>query len=82
MFLEWDLELYDPATNQPAKCNSSDLNEELGQVSLLNWNWGEMRMRNKNILVGEFWAIVPFDPPGRVPVFGQNRDTDRECDGL
>ena len=32
MFLEWDLELYDPATNQAAKCNSSDLNEELGQV--------------------------------------------------
>ena len=32
MFMEWDLELYDPATNQPAKCNSSDLNEELGQV--------------------------------------------------
>ena len=31
-FLVWDLQLYDEATDQPAKCNSSDLNEELGQV--------------------------------------------------
>ena len=30
--LAWDLELYDEATDQPAKCNTSDLNEELGQV--------------------------------------------------
>ncbi len=32
-FLTWDLELYDEENDQPAKCNSSDLNEELGQVS-------------------------------------------------
>ena len=31
-FLVWDVELYDEELNQPAKCNSSDLNEELGQV--------------------------------------------------
>ena len=30
--LAWDLELYDEATDQPAKCNTSDLMEELGQV--------------------------------------------------
>ena len=32
LFLVWDLNLYDEETGQPAKCNSSDLNEELGQV--------------------------------------------------
>ncbi len=31
-FMTWDLELYDEETDQPARCNSSDLNEELGQV--------------------------------------------------
>ena len=35
LFLVWDLELYDESTDQPAKCNSSDLNEELGQVEYL-----------------------------------------------
>ena len=34
LFLTWDIQLYDPDTNQPAKCNSSDLNEELGQVNI------------------------------------------------
>lgn len=33
LFFSWDIELYDEENNQPAKCNSSDLNEELGQVS-------------------------------------------------
>ncbi len=31
-FLTWDAELYDVENDQPARCNSSDLNEELGQV--------------------------------------------------
>lgn len=35
LFLVWDIQLYDEALNQPAKCNSSDLNEELGQVEYL-----------------------------------------------
>ena len=30
--LSWDLELYDDIRDQPAKCNTSDLMEELGQV--------------------------------------------------
>ena len=34
LFLVWDVQLYDAATDQPAKCNSSDLNEELGQVRI------------------------------------------------
>lgn len=34
-FQVWDVELYDEELNQPAKCNSSDLNEELGQVEYL-----------------------------------------------
>ena len=35
LFLTWDLDLYDEETGQSAKCNSSDLNEELGQVILI-----------------------------------------------
>lgn len=31
--MEWDIELYDAETNQPCIVNTSDLNEELGQVS-------------------------------------------------
>lgn len=32
MFFGVDLEMYDPGTNERAKANTSDLNEELGQV--------------------------------------------------
>ena len=32
MFFGVDIDLYDEATNQRAKANTSDLNEELGQV--------------------------------------------------
>ncbi|XP_021935483.1 probable phospholipid-transporting ATPase IF isoform X4 [Zootermopsis nevadensis] len=35
LFLTWDIELYCEKTNQPAICNTSDLNEELGQVEYL-----------------------------------------------
>lgn len=35
LFFGWDVQLYDEATNQCAKCNTSDLNEELGQVQYL-----------------------------------------------
>ncbi|XP_055342476.1 phospholipid-transporting ATPase IF-like [Paramacrobiotus metropolitanus] len=34
-FLVWDVELFDKERNLPAKVNSSDLNEELGQVEYL-----------------------------------------------
>jgi phospholipid-translocating ATPase len=34
-FLEWDPHLYDEETNQPCIVNTSDLNEELGQVNIL-----------------------------------------------
>ena len=32
LFFEWDGEMYDPITDEPAKANTSDINEELGQV--------------------------------------------------
>ena len=34
MFFGVDLDLYDEVTNQRAKANTSDLNEELGQVCI------------------------------------------------
>lgn len=34
-FMEWDGELYDADTNQPFIVNTSDLNEELGQIKYL-----------------------------------------------
>ncbi|XP_076656807.1 phospholipid-transporting ATPase IF [Halictus rubicundus] len=34
-FFSWDIDLYDEKTNQPALTNTSDLNEELGQVEFL-----------------------------------------------
>lgn len=35
VFFEWDIDLYDPEMDEHAKANTSDLNEELGQVSPL-----------------------------------------------
>ncbi|XP_014664546.1 PREDICTED: probable phospholipid-transporting ATPase IF isoform X3 [Priapulus caudatus] len=35
MFFAWDLEMYDFTSDIPAKVNTSDLNEELGQVEYL-----------------------------------------------
>ncbi|XP_070173336.1 phospholipid-transporting ATPase IF-like isoform X2 [Littorina saxatilis] len=35
MFFSWDSEMYDPRTDLPAQANTSDLNEELGQVEYL-----------------------------------------------
>ena len=35
LFLEWDRDLYDSETDEPARVNCSDLNEELGQVEIL-----------------------------------------------
>jgi phospholipid-translocating ATPase len=32
LFFKWDKELYCEKIDQPAICNTSDLNEELGQV--------------------------------------------------
>lgn len=34
-FMEWDPHLYDEETNQPCIVNTSDLNEELGQINIL-----------------------------------------------
>lgn len=34
-FMEWDFDLYDEETDQPFIVNTSDLNEELGQINIL-----------------------------------------------
>jgi phospholipid-translocating ATPase len=33
--MEWDIYLYDEETDQPCIVNTSDLNEELGQINIL-----------------------------------------------
>lgn len=35
MYFEWDVEMFDEITNEPAKAMTSDLNEELGQIQYL-----------------------------------------------
>ncbi|KAH8272326.1 hypothetical protein KR026_005595 [Drosophila bipectinata] len=35
LFMEWDLELYEKETDQPCVVNTSNLNEELGQINIL-----------------------------------------------
>ncbi|KAK6644623.1 hypothetical protein RUM43_000891 [Polyplax serrata] len=35
LFFEWDIHMYDPDTNETAICNTSDLNEDLGQIEYL-----------------------------------------------
>lgn len=35
LFFEWDLDMYDEKTQQAALCNTSDLNEDLGQIEYL-----------------------------------------------
>ena len=35
MFFQWDLQMYDVQLNEHAMANTSDLNEELGQVSII-----------------------------------------------
>ncbi|XP_017063689.1 phospholipid-transporting ATPase IF isoform X1 [Drosophila eugracilis] len=34
-FMEWDIELYEKETDQPCVVNTSNLNEELGQINIL-----------------------------------------------
>ena len=35
LFFEWDQKMFDEETKQGAICNTSDLNEELGQIEYL-----------------------------------------------
>lgn len=39
LYLQWDLEMYDEETDTAAKANTSDLNEELGQVGTAKQFW-------------------------------------------
>lgn len=57
LFLEWDLDLYDADMNQQCLINTSDLNEELGQVifdvvkSFLN-QWLERKQYIAHMICG------------------------------
>lgn len=71
MFLVWDVQLYDAEMDQPAKCNSSDLNEELGQVSDTDDNHVWMSMIDFLINLS-----------GRISLLRQDRDVNRERNGV
>lgn len=58
MFFVWDMQLYDEDTNQPAKCNSSDLNEELGQVMTVD-NTNACRMFLLSSLNQKLFFLLP-----------------------
>ena len=62
LFLIWDIQLYDEATNQPAKCNSSDLNEELGQVQIAPMSLCPYKGPSPNSKIREIvWIIHGFN---------------------
>ena len=44
MYFGWDVEMYDAQLNEPAKANTSDLNEELGQVSTYALKLGQVKI--------------------------------------
>ena len=45
MFFGWDIEMYDDEINERAKANTSDLNEELGQVTKIFFHlFGKIRL--------------------------------------
>ena len=44
MFLAWDRELYCQQSDESARCNSSDLNEELGQIEILFSDKGQKQI--------------------------------------
>ena len=54
MFIIWDRDLLDPATGEPAKVNSSDLNEELGQINLLFTD--KTGTLTENVMVLKGWS--------------------------
>ena len=55
LFFSWDVDMYDERTDLPALTNTSDLNEELGQVSLfleVKFGFCQFLLRNCLYLFG------------------------------
>ncbi|XP_052783537.1 phospholipid-transporting ATPase IF-like isoform X3 [Mya arenaria] len=88
MFFDWDLDMYDPNTNEPAKANTSDLNEELGQVEYLftdktgTLTENEMQFRKCSISGKQYEEVGSMlclsSPTGGVPEPVPIFDTDIE----
>ena len=55
MFIIWDRDLLDPTTGESAKVNSSDLNEELGQINLLFTD--KTGTLTENVMVLKGWSV-------------------------
>ena len=56
LFFSWDVDMYDERTDLPALTNTSDLNEELGQVSLfleVKFGFCQFLLRNCLYLFGD-----------------------------
>ena len=76
-FIEWDLELYDEKTNQPAKANTSDLNEDLGQIEYLfsdkTGTLTENEMEFKQFSIN---GKIYEDTNGKIHQIGSNKNID------
>ena len=58
-FFQWDIEMYDELTDEPAKALTSDLNEELGQVcrSLCRCIDAPIFISTFSLIIG-FWLLL------------------------
>lgn len=101
-FIMWDDEMFDEELGERAVVNTSDLNEELGQVANNNNKnsaWGycaapgvrkmenlrytsEKRYRSTELCDITKVTVNPTFSPGRVRVYGQDGDSDREQHGV
>jgi hypothetical protein len=61
MFIGWDLEMYDAENDQPAKANTSDLNEELGQVIITPHNCVLNGLKHNAFLIKSCITINIFE---------------------
>lgn len=58
LYLQWDLEMYDEEMDTAAKANTSDLNEELGQVGTAKQFWDAIKEGGANKVFP--WAHIVF----------------------
>jgi hypothetical protein len=60
LFFAWDEELRCPITGEIPICNSSDLNEELGQVSFILVSYFNFKMLMRHDFSFKMLGSIPF----------------------